>query len=205
MLTEAPDAAGYGYETYYEYNTLGGLTKVTQGKAGQTQQTRTFTYDSLSRLKSSTNPESGTVTYDYNPDGSLKKKVDARHVQTDYTYDALGRITKRSYSIEPGQTTPANYVAAPEANYFYDGTGMPYDTGVQPPTVLPTPANSAGKLTAVKSSASVTVYTEFDAAGRVKKHRQISDPDTTAERAYKMEYTYDLAGTSFRRSTLQAR
>jgi RHS repeat-associated protein len=194
MLTEAPDASGYGYETYYEYNTLGGLTKVIQGKAGQTQQTRTFSYDSLSRLKSSTNPESGTVTYEYNPDGSLKKRVDARHVQTDYTYDALGRITKRSYSIEPGQTTPANYVAAPEANYFYDGTGMPYDTGVQPPTVLPTPANSAGKLTAVKSSASVTVYTEFDAAGRVKKHRQISDPDTTAERAYKMEYAYDLAG-----------
>jgi RHS repeat-associated protein len=189
-VTEAPGVADYGYETTYKYDLLGNLTNVTQGKAGQTQQTRAFVYDSLSRLKSAENPESGKVTYEYDTAGNLKKKADARHVQIDYTYDALSRVTKRSYSIEQGHTAPADYAGAFDVNYFYDGTGMPSEGGAQ----LPTPANSAGLLTAVKSSVSETVYTEFDAAGRVKKHRQISDPGAASEHTYTLEYSYDLAG-----------
>ena len=44
----------------YSYDTLDNLTGVTQGR-----QTRTFAYDSLRRLTSSANPESGTVTCGY--------------------------------------------------------------------------------------------------------------------------------------------
>lgn len=190
MLAEAPDTAGYGYETYYEYNPLGSLTKVTQGKVGQTRQTRNFVYDSLSRLKSAQNPESGSVSYEYDPAGNMKKKIDARHVQTEFTYDALNRIVKRAYLMEPGHTAPAGYVATPEIKFYYDGTGMPFENGMQ----LPTPQFSTGRLTAVKSAVSVTAYTELDSMGRVKKHRQISDPGTPAEYTYKTEYAYDLAG-----------
>lgn len=43
--------------TYYEYDTLSNLTKVKQGGTlANPVQTRTFVYDSLSRLKSATNP-----------------------------------------------------------------------------------------------------------------------------------------------------
>ena len=43
-----------GYLTSYSYDTLDNLKTVTQGS-----QTRTFVYDSLKRLSSATNPESG--------------------------------------------------------------------------------------------------------------------------------------------------
>jgi hypothetical protein len=55
-----------GYVTQYAYNTLDSLTTVTQqiGTSGTTQ-TRSFAYSSLNRLTSATNPESGTITYQY--------------------------------------------------------------------------------------------------------------------------------------------
>jgi YD repeat-containing protein len=56
----------YGYLTQYTYDALDNLTTVAQGV-----QTRTFVYDSLNRLTSATNPESGTVTYTYDNNGNL--------------------------------------------------------------------------------------------------------------------------------------
>ncbi|MCA1632977.1 MAG: hypothetical protein LC802_04450 [Acidobacteria bacterium] len=185
-VIEAPGVAHYGFETVYAYDVLGNLLQVTQGKTGQAQQTRTFVYDSLSRLSSAINPESGTLSYEYDAYSNLKKKVDARQVQTEYVYDSLNRIVRRSYSLATGASAPPSYVAAPAADYYYDGTGVP--AGVAAPTF------SNGRLTAVKSAVSQTIYTEFDAVGRVRKHRQVSEPGTTAEQAYLMEYGYNLAG-----------
>lgn len=182
---EAPNAADYNYLTTYSYDALGNLTQVAQDA-----QTRTFGYSSLSRLTSVVNPESGRVTYEYDAAGNLKKKVDARHIRAEYDYDALNRVIGRSYSVEPGHQAPAGYVATPAISYHYDGKGMPEENG----TPLPTPAHSAGRLTAVKSSISETIYTEFDVAGRVKKHRQVVDPGTSSGQKYLMEYWYDLAG-----------
>ena len=54
------DPSGLNYLTTYTYDVLDNLTTVTQGS-----QTRTFAYDSLKRLTSATNPESGTVSYQY--------------------------------------------------------------------------------------------------------------------------------------------
>src|SRR5439155_4470488 len=53
------DPSGLNYETDYAYDTLDNLTKVTQmgGAASSSWRTRTFTYDSLSRLKCAANPE----------------------------------------------------------------------------------------------------------------------------------------------------
>ncbi len=59
--------------TSYTYDVFGNLTTVTQGS-----QTRSFTYDSLSRLRSAINPESGTVNYTYDDNGNLLTKTDAR-------------------------------------------------------------------------------------------------------------------------------
>ena len=52
--------------TTYAYDVLANLKTVTQGA-----QTRSFTYDSLSRLKTAVNPESGTVSYVYDDNGNL--------------------------------------------------------------------------------------------------------------------------------------
>ena len=61
--------------TSYSYSALDNLTRVTQGA-----QTRTFAYDSLSRLTSASNPESGTVAYTYDNNGNLTQRTDARGV-----------------------------------------------------------------------------------------------------------------------------
>jgi len=48
----------HAYQTSYQYDTLSNLVQVNQGV-----QTRNFSYSSLSRLLSATNPESGTISY----------------------------------------------------------------------------------------------------------------------------------------------
>lgn len=177
QVNEDPD--GLNYESSYQFDTLGNLRTITQGA-----QVRTFVYDSLSRLTSATNPESGTVTYQYDSNANLALRVDARGVKTSYSYDSLNRVKSRSYSLT-GQTPP-NYVDTPTVNYFYDGTGMPAG--------IAAPLYSKGRPTAVKSLISETIYTNFDAAGRVTKHRQISEPGTANEQVFLMEYTYNLLG-----------
>lgn len=111
-----------GYVTTYTYDVLGNLRKVEQG--GQTGQHRYFAYDSLSRLIRVKSPEQDSrgalalpvddlsplsdnnngwsQAFEYYEDGSVQKRVDARGVVTNYTYDALGRLSKRSYSGEAG-------------------------------------------------------------------------------------------------------
>ncbi|MBA3632389.1 MAG: RHS repeat-associated core domain-containing protein [Acidobacteria bacterium] len=134
-----------GYQTSYEYDTLNNLTKVIQG----TQQTnRNFTYSSLSRLLSATNPESGTISYQYDLNGNLTKKTDARLIATNYSYDELNRVKTRSYT---DGITPA-------VSYTYDNV-----------------TNAKGLLTKVTNGFSTTEYLEFDNLGRVKQSRQTTD------------------------------
>ena len=157
-------------DTLYAYDTLGNLTTVTQGV-----QTRSFAYDSLSRLKSAINPESGTISYQYDNNGNLTQKSQQRSgsitVGTAYTYDALNRVTQRSYSGESVYTTPT-------VTYNYDNV-----------------TNAKGKLTKivtgnVSTPFSVTEYQSFDELGRVTQSQQ-----TTDGTAYNpMTYTYNLSG-----------
>ncbi len=80
--------------TSYTNDALGNLTQAVQNGS----HTRTFSYDSLSRLITSYNPESKTITYAYNPDGPLLNKTEGREITTSYTYDALHRPTTITYS-----------------------------------------------------------------------------------------------------------
>jgi len=96
--------------TSYTLDALGNLSNVVQNGSHQ----RSFTYDSLSRLLCSSNPEtataacpafgattfpSGTLTYVYNPDGVVLTKTDARGLSTNYTlHDPLHREKTRTYS-----------------------------------------------------------------------------------------------------------
>jgi RHS repeat-associated protein len=115
------DPSALNYETDYQYSALGDLLSVTQ-KGGTTDTTkwrsRTFQYDSLSRLTSASNPESGAVTYGYDADGNLITKTAPKPnqtgtatVQTTYTYDVLNRTTKKSYNDGTTATVQFGYDA----------------------------------------------------------------------------------------------
>ena len=85
---------GLNYLTSYNYDVLDNLLTTTQTDTGtNVTQTRTFVYDSLKRLTSVTNPESGTTTYQYDNNGNLTFKQDALTRMTWYGYDALNRST----------------------------------------------------------------------------------------------------------------
>ncbi len=105
--------------TSYTYDVLSNLRRVDQGS-----QQRFFMYDSLSRLRRAKSPEQAagslasnmtdsvtgnaqwSMAYDYDNNGNLTARVDARDVTTTYAYDALNRNTSVSYS---DGTTPAVY------------------------------------------------------------------------------------------------
>ena len=162
-----------GYWTSYVYDILNNLTTVSQGG-----QTRSFAYSSLSRLKSATNPESGQINYQYDNNGNLTQKIDARNVQTAYGYDALNRVTLRNYTNEPtGQLTTPNVI------YTYDDPGI---------------AHSKGKLTKVTTTGTgtntftaVTDYQLFDEVGRVTQSRQTIDGTAYGDPQI---YKYNLSG-----------
>ena len=162
-VCEAPnDTTSFNFQTSYSYDVLNNLRTVTQS-----QQTRTFNYDSLGRLSSATNPESGTISYGYDNDGNLLTKTDARGPTSSYSYDALNRVTQRSYSGGTANPTPT-------VNYFYDAG---------------TVTNSKGRLTSISSSVSGYNYSGYDALGRITASQQVTDGQT-----YSMSYQYDLAG-----------
>lgn len=168
--------------TSYTYDALGNLTQVTQGV-----QSRTFVYNSLSRLTTATNPEMChqgqtqcvpvPVTYDYNPDGSLFHKTDARGVVTTYNYDALGRVTARSYSDE-----------TPDVVFTYDSQPLPdgapaLDRG-----------KSSGRLVAVTYGGGIlgNYSGGLDRFGRPHLSRQITDGGPSE--GYTFVYDYYLNG-----------
>ena len=116
------------YETDYVYDVLNDLTTVTQkGGSASNWRTRTFTYNSLSQLLSASNPESGSISYTYDADGNLSTKTapspnqsstGTAKVITTYTYDALNRITGKSYNdAYNGNSTPG-------VTYGYDGVNL---------------------------------------------------------------------------------
>jgi RHS repeat-associated protein len=176
-VTEAPGELNY--VTYYSYDALDNLRLVTQGS-----QTRAFDYDSLSRLTSVSNPESGPVTYAYDPNGNLINKTDPRGVITTITYDKLNRARSKVYAgTTPEGTAAAN--ATPQANYFYDDyTGMPSGAPAWPGTP------SKGRLTGVTyGPGSEGTYYKYNAAGRIVTNHQRQGTSN-----YVTTYFYNLAG-----------
>jgi RHS repeat-associated protein len=142
-VIEDSSIGGLGYQTDYQYDALDNLIRVQQGG-----QTRSFVYDSLGRLTSATNPESGSVSYFYDNNGNLIQKIDPRGIATTYNYDTLNRLTGRSYT----DSTPA-------VTFGYDSAAV---------------ANSKGRLTSVSSSVSSYGYDEYDRLGRVQRSSQVT-------------------------------
>ncbi|MBC8028532.1 MAG: RHS repeat-associated core domain-containing protein [Pyrinomonadaceae bacterium] len=179
---EAPNDPSYNYLTGYSYDTLDNLTSVSQGS-----QTRTFVYDSLKRLTSATNPESGTICFGtvfdgqcqangYDANGNLIYKTDARGILSTYGYDALNRNKIVDYS-----DTAIN----PDITRIYD-----------------TAINGKGRLRESYAGGSETVgvsvehtkIVSYDALGRPLDLRQRCKTSSLWSGEYKTEREYNLSG-----------
>ncbi|HEX3252822.1 MAG TPA: RHS repeat-associated core domain-containing protein [Pyrinomonadaceae bacterium] len=168
------DPAGLNYQTTYAYDVLDNLTTVTQGT-----QTRSFVYDSLKRLRSATNPESSTVTYNYDDNSNLIQKTDARGIVSTYSYDALNRNTTIDYS----DTSSIN----PDVSRFYDGA-----------------TNGKGRLwygysggnESAGSNVEKTLFDSYDALGRPLVLKQLFKLNSVWSAPYQISRVYNLANVT---------
>lgn len=130
----------------YTYDSLGRLKTVTDPKGNL----RSYEYDLNGNKTVDLDPGSGRWTYTYNTLSQMLTQTDAKGAKTSFQYDALGRITKRS---EPELVS----------DWYYD---------------------TSKKLA---DSAATTVSTTW-----------LGMLDTvTATNDYKREYSYDLVGRPF--------
>jgi YD repeat-containing protein len=155
------DPSGSNYETLYTYGANNTLQRVVQGA-----ETRTFTYDSLGRLKSSVQPESGTVSYTYDAVGNVHTRTDARNVVATYSYDGLNRLQTIQYTNDPSNT--------PWPTFSYDAAGYGY---------------SWGHLTSVSNGTARIQFGSISPLGQVT-----ASSETTASQTYNFSYYYNSAG-----------
>ena len=175
-----------GASTHYSYNALDDLTTVNQtGVSGETPRARIFVYDSLSRLTSATNPETGTISYNYDANGNVQTKTapaqnsapgSGQTVTTTYGYDALNRMTFKTYS-------DGNW----PAHFGYDGFD---ESGVYR---VPDATNPIGRLTRVFNGGDSYQGFGYDAVGRLIEQSDCL-PSNCNEQANEVRASYDLAG-----------
>ena len=195
------DPSGVNFETDYQYDALGNLLNVNQkGKSGDVARQRVFTYDSLSRLLTTSNPESGLVTYSYQTiggtvcsgDASLPcSKTDARSVKISYSYDQLNRLVGKTYS--DGTTasscfqydTPLSTVS--DANPIGHLTLEWTQPGACPSPLQPQTAIPANAMTS-------SVLSNHDAMGQMQNEQQYTPASLAGGTYYSQVYGYDSAG-----------
>ena len=155
--------------TTYTYDVLDNLRAVSQGAIGPINgqmlagQPRSYAYDDLGRLTSTTTPESGTVTNYYTTtDGTtcsgdsfaICRSQDARAITKTFSYiDPINRLTGVSYS---DNTTPS-------VSYSYDAGGQT--------------AFALGRLTQITENGNSQAFT-YDNVGRITS----ADSDHQRER-----------------------
>jgi RHS repeat-associated protein len=184
--------------TLYSYDALDNLVHVEQhgnDSNSANWRQRNFQYDSLSRLVSATNPESGTITYSYDNAGNLKTKTaplpnqyDANvPVSTYFNYDALNRPTLKWFSDTSRST-----------QYFYDQSPI-WGVNVQNPigrlvgtyTVLPNWTTLDGS----SGGGGVGSTLSYDAMGRVAQEEEFNQHVLPFPPAQFFNYTYNLDGS----------
>jgi RHS repeat-associated protein len=180
-------------ETDYTYNPRNDLIGVVQDKNNTVApKSRSFTYDWLSRLVTSSNPETGIICYGvwsmtkctsgYDGNGNLLHKTDARNISVNYFYDSLNRLTTKTYS--DGVT--------PSAQLNYDEQSWTSNTPSGASWL--TAGNRAGRLSSMSTSDGRTAaYFNYDSMGRmVEKATCIGS--RCGSTAFDQSFSYDLAG-----------
>jgi RHS repeat-associated protein len=183
---DEPDSSGnLTSATCYTYDPLGNLTQIAHGA-----QTRSYAFDTLSRVTSVTIPElansTGTncsVTYTYDNNSNVQTKVSPAPNQTSctstvtitFSHDALNRLTKKTYSD-----------GSPTVQYGYDGVAL---TGCSttPPTL--TDANPKGRKTSMCDASGATSWAH-EATGKI-----LTETRTILGVTKTLSYVYNLDGS----------
>ena len=167
VVVEAPGEAGFGFTSSYTYDSLDRLLGVQQ-----VGQTRSFSFDSLGRMRTALNPERGSTaeSYEYDDNGNVSSQTDARNVLVTMVYDSLNRVTRRTYSTSPAN---ANIVPSTEENFSYDLC-----------------ANGKGKVCTAGNGAGSRGYS-YDTMGRVKTAQQ----GMTGAPGSPYNFSYDYTAT----------
>ncbi|GHJ47278.1 hypothetical protein Cs7R123_46200 [Catellatospora sp. TT07R-123] len=159
------------------YDTLGRL-KTTTDPRGKTS---TNSYDQLNRVASVTAPDGGITRYSYTNTGALLQTTDPTGAVTAATYDYLGRLDNSSTTER--LPSPATFTT----DYHYNAAGWLYTvTSPRGVTTTYTSYNAAGQpLTVTDDVGNATTYL-YDTAGRRTR--------TTATDGSYTQTDYDLAG-----------
>jgi RHS repeat-associated protein len=191
--------------TNYTYNAFDNLIQTSQtgvpnGGSSPVTQTRTFTFSSLGRLITANNPESGPISHEYDANGNLKKKTDARGIFINYTYDELNRNRTVDYSdttVNPDITrvydNPAP-LAYGKGKFWKDYAGGGENNGQNVEHKEVDTYDALGRPLSVRRkfknngvwSATFATSQIYDLAGHVKTKSYPSGRSVT--------YTYDVSG-----------
>jgi RHS repeat-associated protein len=209
--------------TNYSYDVLGNLTSVVEGV-----QTRSYTYDGLSRLTQEVTPESGTVKYSYFVTGttlcsgdpsSVCSRTDARGIVTNYTYDTANRL--KSITHVPTTTGPRSYTYGTSATafnigrlltmtdpsgsetYTYDQLGRIIQLAKKIGTTtynIKYAYNSGGQLTQITYPSGRNIYYNYDAVGHLCMVDALNDGSCVpaAANPYVTLSNYDAAGRALK-------
>lgn len=194
--TASPAGSLSGYTTSYVYDGRGNLITV-----NARAQSRSFVYDTFSRLTKAYNPETGTVCYGtpdangnctggYDASDNLVTKTDARSRVTNFGYDSLNRLVTK-WSAGAVNTNSVGLGTC----FVYDGAGT-------------TLTNAIGKLTSEWTQAgpcaqgattpptnglvSLRLVTSLDPMGRVLGEQRCTRNSCSA--MHSQAYTYNLTG-----------
>src|SRR5579883_1795254 len=179
-VTEPNPAGGANFVTTYSYDAFNHVSGVTMTRPEGTQ-TRSFVYYGPD-LVSATNPENGTVTYSYNNAHQVITRTDAKNQQTQYGYDAYGRLNQVSHPSDPYERPWTYYYDTPiDANYGATNTWGRV-----------TAVNFGGS--AVYGMPSFTYEYSYSTAGRVTAQRMEADNVGSGPIVLDATYTWDNEG-----------
>jgi len=157
--------------TKYEYNASGNQTKVIKDFGGALANTTTYTYDSLGRKTSVTDPLGHETTYAYDDDGNLLTITDHLDNVITYTYD--GRGNKLTETNANGHTTTYTYDLMNRLLTVTDALNH---------ATTYTYNENGNKISETNANENTTTYT-YDAYNRLT---QVTDP-----LSHTTSYTYD--------------
>jgi RHS repeat-associated protein len=172
------DISASGFLATYGYDPLGNLLSV-----AYSSEARTYTYDGVSRLTQSVDPESGTVKYAYDVvrAGDFYRKTLNSLKTITYSWDLLHRLTGKTYSD-----------STPGVSYYYDQPEVE--------NVLPI-AYPYGRMTSALSQTSsgavVGSAFSYDPMGRVLAEwscTPLTCPSSSTLSPISLQFTFDLAG-----------
>ncbi len=172
------------YSTYYLYNYLGNLTKITDALGN----IRNFTYDGLGHrltaedLHEPTDTSFGTWSYAYDNTGNLTRKIDPKNQTVNYTYDNINRQLTEDYAEQAGT----------EVSYTYDSgiDGIGRLTGITTSALTQTNTyNPIGGLQSEMKVINGTAYATSYDYDRLGNQITITNPDSST-----VKYNYNSAG-----------